>query len=306
MKKKTKRKLLIFLWLLVAAAFLVLFLAPAKRPVPKAGWRVPVEMALPEIKLTVPELKTLPFSELFPDEKKEEPSAQPSALPPKEERVKEAFVAIIIDDMGLSSAASARAIRLPASVTLSFLPYASNLQAQVNAAKKAGHEILLHMPMEPLGPENPGPDALTTRLAPEEFEARIDRNLNRFEGFSGVNNHMGSKLTLDRKAMEAFLEALREKDVFFIDSRTSAKSIGSEVAREMGVKTAIRDVFLDDTPSEPAISRELSRLEERAFQRGEALAIGHPHAATLGALEQWIPKAESRGIRIVPVGQLVR
>lgn len=111
---------------------------------------------------------------------------------------------------------------------------------------------------------------------------------------------------MDRKAMQSFIEVLQEKGVFFVDSRTSGQSVAAAVAQEAGVRTAARDVFLDDSNAPEAIRAELARLESLARRKGAALAIGHPRPATLEALESWLPDAAQRGFAIVPVEQLVR
>lgn len=340
MRKKTKKRILLWVWLLVAVALAGFVLIPPKRPTPVQKWRVPVGITMPglpplpsllpgsgdglaealqkpaqeaqaklnELREEIAEAYEERLAEPPPEPAKPAPPSQEpkASLPPKPTFPDGAVVAIVIDDMGLAPAASQRAARLPAPVTLSYLPYASDLEAQVQAAKAAGHEILLHMPMEPLSSQNPGPNALLAALEPEELIEKINININKFKGYVGVNNHMGSKFTLNREQMGVFSKVIHEKGLFFVDSRTSARSVAEETARAYGVKTASRDVFLDDKVNETAIQNELARLEDMARRNGSAIAIGHPHAATIKALEAWIPDAQKRGLRIVPVGQLVR
>jgi len=217
---------------------------------------------------------------------------------------KEIRIAIIIDDMGMGN--STRAIaELPAEVTLSFLPYAPQVQEQVLTVLAQGHEVLLHMPMEPMGYENPGPGALLTSLSQEEIVRRLHEALGKFEGYVGVNNHMGSKFTQYREGMELVSEILREKNLFFVDSLTTGKSIAGEIARQVGLRTAIRDVFLDDEITETAIKQQLARLESVARKQGTAIAIGHPHKATLELLVAWLRDFDKKKLRLVPVSELV-
>ncbi len=229
---------------------------------------------------------------------------------PQEEGVlpEKVKVAIVIDDMGLSPAAAARILRLSPPISLSYLPYAPQVGLQAKEAKKAGHEVLLHMPMEPLGGAYPGPEALMVGLDDEELRRRIVANLKAFEDYDGLNNHMGSKFTLDNNKMKLFFKVLDEvkgRTVFFLDSRTSYQTVAQEEALLAGFKSAMRDVFLDDKIEETAVLGELARLEDVARKKGVAIAIGHPHPVTIKALEEWLPAAEARGFEVVPVGQLV-
>ncbi len=215
-------------------------------------------------------------------------------------------IAIVIDDMGLSNAASEKAIALPAPVTLSFLPYGAKLEELTEKARASGHEVMLHLPMEPLGHEKPGNGALLISQTTDDMREKLERALNSFSGYEGVNNHMGSKFTADRASMERVMEVLKDRNLFFLDSYTSSRSVGAEVAQGMGVPTEIRDVFLDDTASLAAINAQLAETERVARRKGYAIAIGHPNAATLTALKLWLPEAERMGFEIVPVKELVR
>lgn len=215
------------------------------------------------------------------------------------------IIAIVIDDLGLNRPKTAELNSLPAPLTLAFLPYAGRIEAQTEAANEAGHELMLHMPMEPLGADWPGPDALTTQIDRDEFIARLIKNLDRFEGFVGINNHMGSRLTADRPRMEAVMQELRKRDVLFLDSKTNARSVAVEMAGESGVPNTTRDIFLDHVIDFEAIKRQLARTERVARQSGSAVAIGHPHGATIKALREWLPRLEERGFRLAPISAVV-
>jgi polysaccharide deacetylase 2 family uncharacterized protein YibQ len=215
-------------------------------------------------------------------------------------------IAIVIDDMGLNLAGSQRAIKLPAFVTLSFMPYAERLDEQTAAAREAGHELMLHMPMEPMGREDPGPGALYTTTTPAELKSRLDHALDSFEGFDGINNHMGSRFTTYAPGMEIVMNELQKRHLFFLDSRTSAQTVGFAIAQKDGLETISRDVFLDDSLSPDAIKAQLAATEKVAKHKGYAIAIGHPHDNTLGALEAWLPEAEKRGFTFVPVHDLLK
>jgi len=215
------------------------------------------------------------------------------------------IIAIVLDDLGLKRRNTAALNDLPAPLTLSFLPYAGRIEAQTKAAQNAGHELMLHLPMEPLGSNQPGPDALTTNINQAEFTARLLKNLDRFEGFVGVNNHMGSKLTADSSRMDVVMQELRKRDVLFLDSKTSARSVADEIAGEHGVPNTTRDIFFDNEIDVEAIKRQLSRAEQVARLSGSAVAIGHPHDATIEALREWLPTLEARGFALAPISAVV-
>lgn len=215
------------------------------------------------------------------------------------------MIAIVIDDLGLNRPNTAALNDLPAPLTLAFLPYAGRIEAQTDAAHDAGHELMLHMPMEPFGSDWPGPDALTTKIDREEFTTRLVKNLSRFEGFVGINNHMGSRLTADRTRMGVVMRELRKRDVLFLDSKTSARSIAGELAGQNGVPNTTRDIFLDHVIDLDTIRRQLARTEKIARRSGSAVAIGHPHGATIQALKEWLPGLEARGFTLVPISAVV-
>jgi polysaccharide deacetylase 2 family uncharacterized protein YibQ len=215
-------------------------------------------------------------------------------------------IAIVIDDMGVDRARSDRAAALPAPLTLAFLPYARNFEAQIAAARAHGHEILLHMPMQPIGVEDPGPDPLTIALGSAEIRKRLSAALDRAGPVVGLNNHMGSRFTVEREAMRPVLEELRARGLLFLDSRTAGATVGPALARVMDVPYATRDVFLDNDPSPMAVQARLIELEAVARRQGHGIAIGHPHDGTLAALSAWLPEATSRGFVLVSVSTIVR
>lgn len=215
-------------------------------------------------------------------------------------------IALVIDDLGNNRPRSDRAAQLPGTVTLAFLPYAPRVQEQAKAALRAGHEILVHMPMEPAEANlDPGPNALERRLTDREFQRRLRRNLSAFEGYRGINNHMGSALTRDPGAMAKVFAELARRDLYFFDSRTTAETVAPDAALRAGVPLIARDVFIDNALDRGRIDAQLEKLEAIARKTGQAVAIGHPHDATLTALETWMPEAAARGVRFVPLSALV-
>jgi polysaccharide deacetylase 2 family uncharacterized protein YibQ len=227
------------------------------------------------------------------------------AIPPPAVRAG-AYVAIVIDDLGLDRARTARLASLPGPLTLSFLSYAPDIDGQSREARARGHEILLHMPMEPEGRDDPGPGALRMSLSDDDIRARTAAALDRLPLALGLNNHMGSRFTRDPRALRPVLEELAGRGLLFLDSRTSGASVGFDLARRLGVAAAGRDVFLDNEIDARAIRTQLAELERVAARRGAAVAIGHPHEATIDALAQFVPEMLGRGMQLVGVSAIVR
>ncbi len=216
-------------------------------------------------------------------------------------------IAIVIDDLGPAQAASLRAAELPGPLTLALLPYADGLPALAAAAHAAGHELLVHMPMQPidLAHNNPGPGALLIDLGEAELAARLEANLASFAGYVGINNHMGSAFSTYGPGLELVMARLKAGGLLFLDSRTIGNSQAERHALDAGVPALGRDVFLDNEPDDPAaIWAQLRLTEQIALKHGQAVAIGHPHAATLAALAAWLPELEARGFQLVPVSAL--
>ncbi len=201
------------------------------------------------------------------------------------------MIAVVLDDLGLNRPGTRRAIALPGPLTLSFMTYAQGLGRMAARARAAGHELMLHVPMEPRDASyDPGPNVLGSALPEAELGRRLDWVLARFHGFVGVNNHMGSRFTASPRGMAAVMGALKSRGLLFLDSLTSPASVGAAMARRAGVAYATRDVFLDNEWSDrAAIARQLERLEAVALERGSAIGIGHPHRATLDVLARWLP-----------------
>ncbi|MDA1311430.1 MAG: divergent polysaccharide deacetylase family protein [Proteobacteria bacterium] len=216
------------------------------------------------------------------------------------------MIAIILDDMGLDRRRSEQATRLPGPLTLSYMSYADDLIAQTGSARARGHELMLHLPMEPEGDADPGPGALLMKLSDGELRERIDFALGRFPGFVAVNNHMGSRLTADPARMRLVLGAIRRSGHLFLDSLTTPRAVALSLGPKMGVPTIVRDVFLDDVDSQEEVWFRLLKAEHIAETEGTAIAIGHPRDATLAVLEDWIAERGNRSAKLVPVSAIAR
>jgi polysaccharide deacetylase 2 family uncharacterized protein YibQ len=217
------------------------------------------------------------------------------------------MIAIVIDDLGIDRRNADRVVALPGPLTLAFMTYAHNVADQARAARAAGHELLVHVPMEPDATGlNAGPNVLSVDIPPDVLRQRIDWALSRFDGYVGMNNHMGSRFTASAPGMTLLLAELHRRGLLFLDSRTTAQTVAAAVARQANVPFAERNVFLDNESSASAVWLQLRRVETVARQKGFAVAIGHPHAGTIDALAKWLPTLGEKGFVLVPVSAIVK
>lgn len=217
------------------------------------------------------------------------------------------MIAVVLDDVGVARSHAELAIDLPPVVTLSFMTYADGVADLAARARAKGHELMLHVPMEPLdGGVDAGPHALTVDASDADLLARLSWDLNRFPGYIGINNHMGSRFTQDERGMRVVLQELKRRNLLFLDSKTIGTAIGDSLAARMGMAHVMRDVFLDNEMDEAAVLKQLAQAEKIAAVKGEAIAIGHPHPATIAAIRAWIPQAEARGSVIVPLSAVAK
>lgn len=243
-------------------------------------------------------------AEASPGTQSAELSPSPSAIAPETTGPK---VAIIIDDCGYNEERCKVFLALPIPITLSILPmtpHGKQIQADAIAA---GKSVMLHLPMEPDSPQfNPGAGAITTEMTDEQVQAQVEADLNSLPDVPGANNHMGSKATSDARVMRDVLGVLQKRRMFFIDSLTSGSTVGESTARELGVPTAERDIFLDNQKDLPYIRGQFKQLQEVALKRGSAIAIGHPFESTVQALTEAIPQMQNAGITFVTAESLVK
>jgi len=234
-----------------------------------------------------------------------QPVIEPAPVVPDGSKQK---IVIIIDDMGQDRIHTKQTVALPGPLTLSYLPYSDDILPQVAQGRAAGHEIMLHMPMQPVADTSLGraPYVLRVDMDDDTLKTVFEKNMAAFDGYVGINNHMGSRLTQDRRAMNIVMEDLRRRGLFFVDSLTIGSSIAGRVASEYGVPHATRDVFLDDDPSLDNVRSALRQLERHARTHGVAIAIGHPKKDTIAALKEWLPTLDSKGFVLVPASQVVK
>jgi polysaccharide deacetylase 2 family uncharacterized protein YibQ len=217
-------------------------------------------------------------------------------------------IALIIGGLGQSSAATEAAIqRLPGAVTLAYTAYARNLPQWVDLSRAAGHEVLLTLPMEPVGyPANdPGPHTLLVSLSEAENRARLTWLMSRFAGYSGVVNLMGSRFTTETSPLKPVLDELNKRGLLFVDSRSSLNSVAGKMAGEIKLPRAVNNRFIDTKAARPDIDKRLEELEQIARSEGVAVGIGAPYPVTIERVALWLQQLEGKGIVLAPVSAVV-
>ncbi|OGR00057.1 MAG: hypothetical protein A2505_05380 [Deltaproteobacteria bacterium RIFOXYD12_FULL_55_16] len=290
--KKTGQRLGLFaLFLFVAATlvaglyFMVLYPdAPAKIPAPQLSGQAQ-KTPLPQT------------GEALPPKVPPPAAAQSKAGRP--------LLAIIIDDMGYQQNTGQALLALDLPLSFAFLPFTPFSVELQKEAQARGRDILLHLPLEPIDPKwNPGPGALTIAMNPETMKSIFQEDLRAVPKAIGVSNHMGSRFTAHSQAMRTLLSLVRARGLFFLDSVTSAETVAGDLAREMGVKTERRTVFLDNDQEPEKILIQLNLLVQLADKHGQAVGIGHPYPATLEALRRYQTELHTR-TEMVGVSRLV-
>jgi hypothetical protein len=305
LKRRTVRRspsrkrggLLLLLAGLGVAAILLVWLGRPERP----PWGEPRETS----PLAAPAAEARPASDHV--EPEGDPAGRVATEPAPESLgpVQGVRIALVIDDLGRNLDELAPLFDLNVPLAYAVLPFEEHTADVVAALKQRREEILLHLPMEPKNGEDPGPGALVGAMGDDELRLRTVEALRAVGGAVGVNNHMGSALSADPRAMRAVLGVLARRNLYFLDSRTSAESVGYRLAIDLGIPAGERQVFLDGNLAPEAIRAQFARLLAVARDRGAATAIGHPYPETLAALASEVPKARELGYEFVPVSYLL-
>jgi len=212
--------------------------------------------------------------------------------------------AIIIDDMGQSLQTAEQLGRIDANLTFAVLPDSPESKQVAEYLHGKGREILLHLPMQGNG-KNPGPGAILEGMSPEEVRAVIKSDLKQIPFIVGVNNHMGSVITTDTQDMRLVFNELRREKLFFVDSRTTNKSVCGDLARDFQVPFIARDVFLDNELNPAYIAGQIQKLVSISLTHSGAVGICHPHPETIAVLEKEVPKLRKLGVEVVRVSSLM-
>ncbi len=225
---------------------------------------------------------------------------------PPSPRAEGARLAIILDDLGndRSAADAIFALRIP--ITISVLPHHLHSVEIAEEAHRRGYHVMLHLPMQSVGNERPESQELHAGMSAGDVTTLVDQSLQEIPDAAGVNNHQGSQSTTDTALMDELMPVLRQHKLFYVDSRTTTATVAYDEAQRLGVPSGFRNVpFLDDVAEVAAVRKQLQRALRGAREKREAIAIGHPHPATLQVLREVLPQAKSQGVTLVFVSELV-
>ena len=215
-------------------------------------------------------------------------------------------LAIILDDLGSDRASAESIFALHYPLTLSILPNHEHSTDIANEAQRRGYQVLLHLPMQSIANETPEAQELRAGMPATQVTVLVEQFLQNVPGAVGINNHQGSQATSDSELMDELMPVLRDRRLFYVDSRTTAATVAFDTAQSFGVRSAFRNVpFLDDVAEVSAVRKQLELALRGAREKGDAIAIGHPHLATLQALREILPRAQAQGIRLVFASELV-
>ena len=273
----------------------------------RPGWRTPS----PEVPAPVPAPTPVPSATPAPP-----PTAapRPTSVPADFEPVAGSglgAIAVVVDDVGNADGSLERLERLEGPLAIAVLPGAPLAREAAALAKRKGWDLLVHLPMAGVrGPAEP--ETISSDDDDATIAARVAAAIDRVPGATGLNNHQGSLATADRRVVRAVLSVVRERGLFFLDSRTSAGSVAAEEARRLGLTTIPRDVFLDDARAEAAaeggapeaLAAAWARALAVASSKGHAVVIGHPGAATVDFLAARLPALSKSGVLRVRVSEL--
>jgi len=289
--------LAILLVVVAVAGLLAYFLIPPEKP----SKTDPPSKAVPK---TQKPLAKIPTFEIYPP--KEIPPEKPLIKKPPTDLRQLPLVAIIIDDLGYDKKIAKKLSQLNGGITFSILPHSPFQESIARLAHDNGLGTMLHLPMEPFEypAVNPGPGTLLTTMTPDQLIRQLEKNLAAVPHIKGVNNHMGSKMTAESGQMYQIFSILKKRNLYFIDSRTSGKTLGKPSARLFQIPFAQRDVFIDHFQDPDFIRKQINELIRIAQRNGQAVGIGHPHTITYEILREMMPELEKK-VKLVPASEIV-
>ncbi|NMH73138.1 divergent polysaccharide deacetylase family protein [Bacillus sp. RO2] len=222
------------------------------------------------------------------------PSTKPSA-----EELPSNKVAIVIDDFGNNMRGTEEILHLPVPLTVAVMPFLSTTKQDAELAHQLGHEVILHLPMEPLKGKRSwlGPGAITSNLSNEEIYKRVNDAIDSVPYAVGINNHMGSKITADKRIMKIILGICKERNLYYLDSKTTKKSVVAELATELGVPFLENELFFDEVYTTNHIVKQTNQLIKKTEVDDSIIAIGHVGIVgekTASVLKQYIPKLQEK------------
>lgn len=231
------------------------------------------------------------------------PDAEPGVLSDRPIRPR---IALVIDDWGYDWPAAEWFFQFPEKLTVAVLPFLPQSVSQAERALEIGHEVIVHMPMEPQNSSlDIGPGGIYSSMSEDDIAEAVSAALAAVPGATGLNNHMGSRATAEPDVMRTVIRVLQERELFYLDSFTTAATVGPVMAREMALPYAVNQVFLDHEDDEEHIRGQIHRLAELARQQGTAIGIGHVRPRTYRALMDMLPALQDDGFEFVTVSELL-
>lgn len=218
-------------------------------------------------------------------------------------------IAILIGGMGLNAKLTKAAIdNLPGDVTFAFAPYGENLQAQVNKARANGHEVLLQLPMEPMGypANNPGPKTLLADAEPDANIEALHWHMSRFTGYTGITNYMGGRLLSTAGALKPVMQEIQKRGLIYLEDASTSLTSSTDVAKDVNLPERHAQIVIDSDPTPQSIATALGLLEDEAKTNGFAIGTGSGLEVTLDAVKEWAAQLRDRGILLVPVSAMYK
>ncbi|QDS35534.1 divergent polysaccharide deacetylase family protein [Brevibacillus brevis] len=220
------------------------------------------------------------------------------------------LMAFVIDDFGNNMQGTEEILSMPVPLTVAVMPFLPSTKQDAELAHQKGHDVLVHMPMEPMKGKRSwlGPGAITADLSDDEIRSRVEKAIDDVPHAIGMNNHMGSKITADERMMRIIMKVVKERGLIYLDSKTTDKSVAAKIAAEMGVPHAVNQIFLDDVYSVPHITKQMELVCKRIHNHPLCIAIGHvgpPGKKTASVLRQYIPRIQKEA-EFVTISKLIQ
>lgn len=219
-------------------------------------------------------------------------------------------VVIIIDDFGNDQKGTEEMMDLPIPFTAAIMPFLPTTKRDAKWAHELGRDVIVHLPMEPNSGKKSwlGPGAITTDLSDDEIRKRVHAAVDDVPYAVGMNNHMGSKATADERVMTIVLEVCKERGLFFVDSRTTGKSVAAKLAAEIGVSLIENNIFLDDEYTMRHVEKQINKVKKRVRDEGVTVVIGHvgpPGKYTAEALKKAVTEIEEQGAEFASISEVL-
>lgn len=217
-------------------------------------------------------------------------------------------LAILIDDVGENVSIAKKFFNIKEKLNFAVIPFLRDSKKAADYLREKGYNVILHMPMESLGNEylnRKTKDLIRTNMTQKEIINRFEKGLENIGGANGFNNHMGSKFTSNKKKMEELLKYVKEKNMYYIDSRTTSKSVGYSTAKKLNIKTYYSSIFLDNKKEVNYIEGRIKLAVKETKKHGKLVAIGHYNKITEEALENMIPYIKANGIKLVFLNEVI-